>query len=79
MWQKCVEMTLIFPNLQIQLCILSSNVPDDVHDVYTLKRHIYCKCLLDTSFSALRRLKTYLRSNMSQEDSTVEWCTCPQR
>ena len=73
-------------NLEIQLVVLSSNIPEDVHDMQTLKKHfphlssavkeLLCevfhvlKIILVISewpFSALRRLKTYLRSTMSQE------------
>ena len=83
---------LNIPNLQTQLFVLASNVPQDVHDVHTLKKHLQrlssaekeliCEvirlmkivlvmpatnCTSERSFSALRRLKTYLRANMSQE------------
>ena len=83
---------LNIPNLQTQLFVLAGNVPQDVHDVHTLKTHLQrlssaekeliCEvirlikivlvmpatnCTSERSFSALRRLKTYLRANMSQE------------
>ncbi len=79
-------------NLETQLHVLSSNIPEDVHDMHTLKKYFQhlssaerelmsevvrllkiilvmpaTNCTSERSFSALRRLKTYLRSTMSQE------------
>ncbi len=79
-------------NLETQLLVLSSSIPEDVHDIHTLRKYIQhllsaerelkCEvvrllkiilvmpatnCTSERSFSALRRLKTFLRSTMSQE------------
>ena len=79
-------------NLQTQLCILTANLPQDVHDIHTLISHmqktsaaekeLICEVIRlmkimlvmpatnassERSFSALRRLKTYLRSTMTQK------------